>query len=81
MLEANVLAIRHLADRVAQHVFADLGTSVLDCMVKSFIGGDDELLQRGPVHPVAKTFARIKQRYAEKTAKFIDLEDRPSSVH
>jgi hypothetical protein len=30
-----VLAIRHLADRVAQCVFADLGTFMLDRTVKS----------------------------------------------
>ena len=76
-----MLAIRPFADKVAQHVFADLGTSVLDCMVKSFIGGDGERLQRGPIHPAAKAFARIKQRFAQKTAKFIHLEDRLTSAH
>lgn len=30
-----MLAIRHLADRVAQYVFADLGTFMLDRAVKS----------------------------------------------
>jgi hypothetical protein len=76
-----VLAIRHLADRLAQHVFADLGTFMLDRTVKSFIGVDEKLLQGALGHPAVKAIARGEQRCAEKVAKLIDLEDRLTSVH
>jgi hypothetical protein len=46
-----VLAIGHLADRVAQHVFADLGTFMLDRAVKSFIGADEKLVQGALGYP------------------------------
>jgi hypothetical protein len=74
-----VLAIRHLADRVAQHVFADLGTFMLDRTVKSFIGGDKKLVALG--YPAVKTIAHGEQRCVEKAAKLIDSEDRLASVH
>ena len=43
-------AIRHLADKVAQNVFADLGTYMLDRTVKSFINADEKRLQ-GVLYP------------------------------
>lgn len=42
---ANVRPIRHLVDKVAQHVFADLVTFILDRTVQSFIDADEK---RGP---------------------------------
>jgi hypothetical protein len=69
-----VLAIRDLVDKVAQHVFADLGTFVLDRTVKSFIDADEKLLQRALGHPAVNTFARREQCWTEKTAKLTDLE-------
>jgi hypothetical protein len=76
-----VLAIRHLADRVAQHVFADLGTFMLDRTIKAFIGADKTLVQRALGYPAEKTIARGEQRCARRVTKLIDLEDRPSSLH
>ena len=71
-----MLAIKHMADTVAQHVFADLGTFMLDRTVKAFIGVDEKLLQGALRNP-----ARGEQRCAEKVAKLIDLEDRLKSMH
>jgi len=72
-----VLAIRHLADRVAQHVFADLGTFMLDRTVKSLIAADGTLVRGALCDPAVKT----KWRCAEKATKLVDLEDRPTSLH
>jgi hypothetical protein len=49
-----VPAIRHLADKVAQNVFADLGTYMLDRTVKSFINADEKRLQGVLYHPAIK---------------------------
>jgi hypothetical protein len=76
-----VLPIRHLADKVAQHVFADLSTFMLDRMVKSFIEADEKLLPGAPGRPAVKIFARREQCWTEKTAKLLDLEERLTSVH
>jgi hypothetical protein len=76
-----VLAISHLADRVAQHVFADLGTFMLDRTVKSFISAHKTLPQGALDHPAVKTNARDERRCAEKMAKLIDLENRLTSRH
>ena len=43
--------IRHLVDKVAQHVFADLGTLMLDRTVQSFIDADEKRLYRTLGHP------------------------------
>lgn len=51
-------AIRHLADKVAQNVFADLGTYMLDRTVKSFINADEKRLQGVLYHPAIKIVAR-----------------------
>jgi hypothetical protein len=72
-----VLAIRHLADRLAQHVFADVGTFMLDRTVKSLTGADETLVQGASCHPVEKT----ERRCAEKTVKLFDLEDHLTSLH
>jgi hypothetical protein len=64
-----VLAIRHLADRVAQHVFADLGTFMLDRTVKSSISAHTRLPQGASDHPAVKTIARDKRRCAEKNGQ------------
>ena len=72
-----MLAIRHLADRLAQHVFADVGTFMLDRTVKSLIGADETLVQGASCHPAEKT----EPRCAEKAAKLFDLEDRLTSLH
>ena len=74
-----MLPIRHLVDKVAQHVFADLGTFMLDRTVKSFIDADEKQGALG--HPAVKTFARHEQCCTEKTAKLTDLEERLTSVH
>ena len=63
-----MLPIRHLVDKVGQHVFADLGTFMLDRTVKSFIDADEKLL-RALRHPAVNTFARREQCWTEKTAK------------
>jgi hypothetical protein len=76
-----VLPIKHLVDIVAQHVFADLGTFMLDRTVKAFIDADEKLLQGAQGHPAAKTFARREQCWTEKTAKLTDFEVRLTSVH
>jgi hypothetical protein len=53
-----VLAIRRLADKVAQNAFADLGTYMLDRTVKSFIDADEKRLQGVLYHPAIKIVAR-----------------------
>jgi hypothetical protein len=75
-----VLPIRHLVDKVGQHVFADLGTFMLDRTVKSFIDADEKLLQRALGHPAVNTLARREQCWRGKTAKLTDLEERLTSV-
>jgi hypothetical protein len=42
--------IRHLVDKVAQHVFADLGTLMLDRTVQSFIDADEKRFHRAQGH-------------------------------
>jgi hypothetical protein len=66
--EANVLPIRHLVDNIAQHIFADLGTLMLNRMVKSFIEADEKLLPGAPGHPAVKTFAR-REQYGRKNCE------------
>ena len=76
-----MLAIRHLADRVAQHVFADLGTFMLDRTIKAFIAADRARVQGALGYPAVKTIARGERRCAQRVTKPIDLEERPSSLH
>jgi hypothetical protein len=66
-----VLVIRNVADKIAQHVFADLGSFMLDRTVQSFIGANEKRLHGALGHPAAKTFARREKRWAEKTAKSV----------
>ena len=77
-----MLAIRDLADKVTQYVFADLGTFLLDRTVKSFTDSNERLGYQS--HPAEELIARGEQRWAGKTGKLIQLEirlARQSSVH
>lgn len=67
--------IRHLVDKVAQHVFADLGTLMLDRTVQSFIDADERRLH-GPLgHPAVRHLRAGNSSGLKKTAKLTDLED------
>jgi hypothetical protein len=75
-----MLAIRNLADKVAQHLFANLGSFVLDRTVQSFISADGRRLHGPWAIPAVKKFARRDKSAGGKAAKLTDLEHRLSSV-
>jgi len=88
-----VLAIKHLADRAAQVVFADFGAFMLERTIRSLIDPDEDeelvLADRGESHhptrrldySVEKLIARGDERRCGKVARLVDLEMRLSSSH
>jgi hypothetical protein len=92
-----VLAIKHLADRAAQVVFADFGSFMLERTIRSLIDPDERPLQeltiadkaefRHPTHRLDWSVERVighgVDRRCGKLAKLVDLEARlgPSHLH
>jgi hypothetical protein len=86
---ATVFAIKYLADRAAQVVFADFGTFMLERTVKSIVDPDDCELQESAIPDrtefrhaaVEKLIVRGDDRRYGKVAKLVDLEMRLSSSY
>ena len=90
-----MLAIKHLADRAAQVVFADFGSFMLERTIRSLIDPDESPLQeltiadraefRHPKHRLdwSVVIGHGVDRRCGKLAKLVDLEARlsPSYLH
>ena len=92
-----MLAIKHLADKAAQVVFADFGSFMLERTVRSLIDPEESPLQeleiaekaerRHPIHRLDCSVERVighgAERRCGKLAKLVGLEARlsPSYLH